>query len=452
MTHDVFICHASEDKDAIARPLAEALRNYNVDVWYDEFSLTIGDSLRGAIDRGLESSRFAIVIISPTFFTKHWTNRELAGIVAKEMARGERLLLPVWHKVDVKDVLKFSPPLADIRAVNSSIGIDKVASVLLQTIHPDEQPLPIARTELERYGWETPPFSDEWWLDRVTLASDITFGMFTSPFQFPPRHKDEKTGKQRGENIAWATLQAGWWDAAEECKICQITKPDLVLDFVRGIPELHDACLFDPGHLAGYVPQLLIPSFSAEFADQFDQLLADSERDYRSSNTKWRSSKDQGALCAATLAFRHPTLGNHRPARIVDKWLDGLSNFTTQIFPRIDYLCWLLADDSEWLPKHIHAALVEGMKVWPYWWHDSSGEKTFTDELIKTLLIRRRTPIRWTKSLFAELISTIERSRARANIQSNANLIAQRFVEQDFVGALDKWQSELDQRRKSRSR
>jgi len=56
MLYDVFICHASEDKDRFARPLAESLRNQNIAVWYDEFSLMLGDSLRRAIDRGLRDS------------------------------------------------------------------------------------------------------------------------------------------------------------------------------------------------------------------------------------------------------------------------------------------------------------------------------------------------------------------------------------------------------------
>jgi TIR domain len=50
---DIFICHASEDKEAIARPLANALKQAGLDVWYDEFTLTLGDSLRRKIDYGL---------------------------------------------------------------------------------------------------------------------------------------------------------------------------------------------------------------------------------------------------------------------------------------------------------------------------------------------------------------------------------------------------------------
>lgn len=68
MQHDVFICHASEDKDAVARPLAEALRERHIDVWYDEFSMKVGDSLREAIDRGLANCRYGIVVVSPAFF------------------------------------------------------------------------------------------------------------------------------------------------------------------------------------------------------------------------------------------------------------------------------------------------------------------------------------------------------------------------------------------------
>ena len=63
--YDVFISHASEDKEEVVRPLANALRKAGLKVWYDEFELHIGDSLRRKIDQGLEKIRFGIVVISP---------------------------------------------------------------------------------------------------------------------------------------------------------------------------------------------------------------------------------------------------------------------------------------------------------------------------------------------------------------------------------------------------
>ena len=75
MKWDVFISHASEDKEAIARPLAEALEGRGLLVWFDEFTLAVGDSLRRSIDHGLANSRFGIVILSP-FFLKRIGHRK----------------------------------------------------------------------------------------------------------------------------------------------------------------------------------------------------------------------------------------------------------------------------------------------------------------------------------------------------------------------------------------
>jgi dTDP-4-dehydrorhamnose 3,5-epimerase len=124
---DLFISHASEDKDAIARPLAEALRDKGWSVWFDEFELSLGDSLSGAIDQGLAAAAFGLVILSPRFFAKQWTRRELDGLTARELAGSDRkVILPVWHEVDKDFVAQFSPPLADRMAIPSTAGLDSI--------------------------------------------------------------------------------------------------------------------------------------------------------------------------------------------------------------------------------------------------------------------------------------------------------------------------------------
>ena len=139
--HDVFICHASEDKDEFVRPLAEALRSHHIEVWYDEFALDVGDSLREAIDRGLATSRYGIVVLSPSFFRKRWPNRELNGLVAREMGEDHGIILPIWHGVDRDQVLTFSPPLADRWAAVSAAGISSVVGQLLKKLQPEGSPL-----------------------------------------------------------------------------------------------------------------------------------------------------------------------------------------------------------------------------------------------------------------------------------------------------------------------
>jgi TIR domain len=93
-TYDLFISHASEDKDALVRPLAESLRDLGLSVWYDEFELRPGDSLRESLDRGIATSRHGLVVLSPAFVKKRWTQWELNGIVGRLMS-GDVKLLPM---------------------------------------------------------------------------------------------------------------------------------------------------------------------------------------------------------------------------------------------------------------------------------------------------------------------------------------------------------------------
>lgn len=117
--YTAFVSHASEDKDEIARPLAEALSTLGHRIWFDEFTLKIGDSLRRTIDRGLSASRFGIVILSPSFLAKNWPQYELDGMVAKEVS-GQKIILPIWHKLSRNEVLAYSPTLADRMALSTS--------------------------------------------------------------------------------------------------------------------------------------------------------------------------------------------------------------------------------------------------------------------------------------------------------------------------------------------
>ena len=110
--YDVFISHASEDKDDVARPLAEALRKNGLSVWYDEFELRIGDSLRRKIDKGIANSNFGVIVISRDFISKGWTNYELDGLITRAV-NGEQTMLPIWHNITKREVINYSPSLAD---------------------------------------------------------------------------------------------------------------------------------------------------------------------------------------------------------------------------------------------------------------------------------------------------------------------------------------------------
>ena len=87
MNWDLFLSHASEDKEDVARPLHKLLVGKGLRVWYDEMTLSLGDSLRRKIDEGLANSRYGLVILSPSFFAKEWPQKELDGLVGVRTAR-----------------------------------------------------------------------------------------------------------------------------------------------------------------------------------------------------------------------------------------------------------------------------------------------------------------------------------------------------------------------------
>jgi hypothetical protein len=133
---DAFISYASEERESVAKPLAELLTTLGISVWLDKFDLKIGDSLRRKIDEGLASCRFGIVLLSPSFFGKHYTNRELDGLAQREVD-GTKVILPVWIGVDEQEVRKFSPPLADRIAARWEDGIATVVMQLIEVIKPE---------------------------------------------------------------------------------------------------------------------------------------------------------------------------------------------------------------------------------------------------------------------------------------------------------------------------
>lgn len=137
MKWDTFISHAEEDKATFAKPLAQKLKAAGVKVWYDEFALRIGDGLSKSIDEGLSNSNFGVIVISPSFITKGWTEYELRSFINLEIGF-KKVILPVWHNIDKAGVQKFSPFLADKFALDTAkLTLDEIAIKIIEVARPD---------------------------------------------------------------------------------------------------------------------------------------------------------------------------------------------------------------------------------------------------------------------------------------------------------------------------
>ena len=192
---DLFISHASEDKDDFVRPLAHALVAEGLQVWFDEFELRIGDSLRQKIDDGLRRSRFGVVVLSPTFFQKHWTQYEMDGLIARQNS-GQRTILPIWHRMTRNEIAEHSPSLLDIIALNSATSTT-----------PE-----IARGIADVVRSQTPQGTNAPSKATLPQQPNHTFGMFyvasvgTNPL--PPGQKPQRSGLFPSSN-GWISMLTG---------------------------------------------------------------------------------------------------------------------------------------------------------------------------------------------------------------------------------------------------
>ena len=434
MKYDVFICHASEDKDDFVRPLAERLKQQHLEVWYDEFSLNIGDSLSQKIDEGLSKSKYGIVVLSEHFFKKPWTKRELSGLTSREMVENRGVILPIWHRVSVEEVLKFSPPLADKMAGSSSDGINNLIRSLVKKIKPVESPLVIAREYLSNLGVDTPPISDEWWLNIIEYKEylkypDLNVG---TRWIFPLPYPNDDSGINRGHNIASTVLQLDWSFEGNEMNISPLTHPDEVHAFIQRWPGLYECAIANPKILAMYVPQLTIPGFDSGFEDVFDDLLNNGSPDEKTYFTYGLhhvlDSKEP--LCEDIIAYRHPAYGNYAEQELA-KWYFSAhdSNYHRSDYDLFEGLVWLVSKDSSWLPEDFREKLTIGLCNSESW----VRYKNFPNKFIDQLTVKKRDKFKLTKAVLQGLNELVVDAIHNLGLKESVEEITDKLIQIDLV-------------------
>lgn len=132
-----FICHDWRDKQDIARPIALGLLKLSCPVWYDEYSLRVGDSLRARVEKGLKESKKCVLVLSPNFLSNTgWSKTEFDSIFTRQVLEGSNVVLPVWCGVTKQQIYEYSPSLLDRLAVQWDEGIDEVLRKLYRAIEP----------------------------------------------------------------------------------------------------------------------------------------------------------------------------------------------------------------------------------------------------------------------------------------------------------------------------
>ena len=368
--YDAFISHASEDKEKFVRPLAIKLKAKNISIWYDEFSLKVGDSLRKSIDYGIKKSKFGIVIFSPSFFNKNWPEWELNGLVQLNKKYKERKILPVWHNITHDEILEYSPSIADLYSIKSQLGLEYVVEKLLEVIKPAGSSLQYASNILEDLGYVPPSITDEWWLDIIEYdGSDSNVYDWAFNLGMLPNKP-----KKRGEIIAKKVIQRKWQQVVLERNISQTTNPERLLDTIKSIPGLKEILLETLTYTISYAPQLTIRGFGGFFESEIEDFYQKNRKKYPRKVHKGKKDLTIESLspsCDELIALRDPNFGNHKPRSITCNYVQGgLFGPSPKVYDHFEYLVWFLSNDSLWLPEKIRDFLIEGFRDWNVWTWD----------------------------------------------------------------------------------
>lgn len=457
MLYDVFICHATEDKNNFVRPLAKKLCDENIEVWYDEFSLKLGDSLRQALDKGLANSRYGIIVLSKAFFKKNWPQYELDGLVEKEMKGGEKVILPIWHDVDHDYVYMQSPSLANKVAVNSHDGLDEIASQIIDIVHPNGSPLLVARDYLIDWG-ETPPVvTDEYWLNVVEASNRMdAYGAVPNEesvwdrWAFPLPSKDGSS-KNWGERLAWTAMQLNWVEQAEKIPISPLTKPKLVEKFILENKGLYETCATVPMLAAEYAPQLTIPGFGGVlehvFKEEYQKCIDKNDEQYKYGCEEY--------------FLRFPSYRFKETNRIANHYFHG-GMFGPAVSPYSDaeHLIWLLSKNSNWLPQDLHEKLLNGMAKMSTWGWFSSPSNKFTWESCGSLTMAmhgasyEKKQFRWNKQIKDDLYNQIKLIKKELKLTDSVNTLCDKFIKnkipQTYIKDTRKIIKERDKRDKEK--
>ncbi len=145
MECDVFISHASEDNRTVAGPLANILRSNGLKVLIDETDHLADESIANHIHTAINKARYGVVLLSKAYINK--TKNEFAAFFSLENMNS-KILLPVRHEVELKDLSLFSPMLAERICVSTDEGLEHVANKIVKVVK---------HNSAAKYFWDVKP-------------------------------------------------------------------------------------------------------------------------------------------------------------------------------------------------------------------------------------------------------------------------------------------------------
>jgi len=116
--HDLFLCHAWDDRQQAATELHDLIQANGASVWFSEKNIALGLPFLREIDKGLAKSRAGLVLVTPALLKR----LESGGVSDKELSEllYRDQLIPIMHGVTFEELRRVSPLLASRNGLDTS--------------------------------------------------------------------------------------------------------------------------------------------------------------------------------------------------------------------------------------------------------------------------------------------------------------------------------------------
>lgn len=129
----IFLCHAWDDRQGVAKELYDLLVACDVSVWFSENDIGLGEPFLRAIDKGLAKSRIGIVLVTPSLLNR----LPAAGVADKELSvlLQRDQLVPIVHNTTYDALRNVSPMLASRNGLDTAdMPLADVAAKLAELV------------------------------------------------------------------------------------------------------------------------------------------------------------------------------------------------------------------------------------------------------------------------------------------------------------------------------
>lgn len=129
----IFISHSTTDKDTIVSPIVENLQRFGINVWYDEFCISAGDTISSSVFDGAKKSTACVFIITKSFVQKKWTNAELQIFIDRAI-RDSIKIIPVLVDIEPENLYEISPYLATKLAIKHRSALETSSQIAISVL------------------------------------------------------------------------------------------------------------------------------------------------------------------------------------------------------------------------------------------------------------------------------------------------------------------------------